>query len=185
MLVEGGRVEVLGEHIVGAAGPLRRCDGLYGADVVLTDRPDRRARAERWVAVLMTRGATAAAARSRAAAAVARLADEHGLELVPESSAGAGGRTRARRIVTRLVEERRARADGAPGRGRAGARALTGCDFVALAARACGVGEGVARDALAHAAVAVVPITSGEGLIPGFAECVAAICAHLGCRARA
>ena len=32
-----GRVEVLGEHVVGSAGPLRRCDGLYGADVVLTD----------------------------------------------------------------------------------------------------------------------------------------------------
>ena len=32
----------------------------------------------------MTRGSTAAAARSRAAAAVERLADEHGLELVPE-----------------------------------------------------------------------------------------------------
>ena len=62
--------------------------------------------------------------------------------------------------------------------------ALTGRDFVALAARACGVGEGVARDALAHAAVAVVPITSGEGLIPGFVDCVAAICAALGCRAR-
>ena len=61
--------------------------------------------------------------------------------------------------------------------------ALTGCDFVALAARACGVGEGVARDALAHAAVAVVPITSGEGVIPGFVECVAAICSRLGCRA--
>ncbi len=46
-----------------------------------------RARSQRrWVAVLMTRGATAAAARERAAAAVARLADEHGLELVPESS---------------------------------------------------------------------------------------------------
>jgi len=60
---------------------------------------------------------------------------------------------------------------------------LTGCDFVALAARACGVGESVARDALAHAAVAVVPITSGEGVIPGFVECVAAICSRLGCRA--
>jgi pyrrolysine biosynthesis protein PylD len=62
--------------------------------------------------------------------------------------------------------------------------ALTGCDFVALAARACGASGGVARDALAHAAVAVVPITSGEGVIPGFVECVAAICARLGCRAR-
>ena len=61
---------------------------------------------------------------------------------------------------------------------------LTGCDFVALGARACGAGEGVARDALACASVAVVPITTGEGLIPGFAECAAAICAHLGCHAR-
>ena len=86
VLVEGGRVEVLGEHIVGAAGPLRRCDGLYGADVVLTDRLESGASQRRWVAVLMTRGATAAAARERAAAAVVRLADEHGLELVPESS---------------------------------------------------------------------------------------------------
>ena len=88
VLVEDGRVEVLGEHIVGAAGPLRRCDGLFGADVVLTDRPESGASRERWVAVLMTRGATAAAARLRAAAAVERLADEHGLELVPESEPG-------------------------------------------------------------------------------------------------
>ena len=77
--------QVLGEHIVGAAGPLRRCDGLLGADVVLTDGPDSGAAQGRWVAVLMTRGATAAAARGRAAAAVARLAYEHGLELVTES----------------------------------------------------------------------------------------------------
>ena len=76
---------VLGEHIVATAGPLRRCDRLFGADVVLTDRPDSGASRGRWVAVLMTRGATAAAARERAAAAVARLAEEHGLELVPES----------------------------------------------------------------------------------------------------
>ena len=62
--------------------------------------------------------------------------------------------------------------------------ALTGCGFIALAARACGVGEGVARDALAHATVAAVPVTSGEGLIPGFVDCVTAICARLGCHAR-
>ncbi len=61
---------------------------------------------------------------------------------------------------------------------------LTGCDLVGLGAMACGVGESDARDAFAVAGVAVVPITSGEGLIPGFAECVAAICAQLGCRAR-
>ena len=45
VLVEGGRVEVLGEHIVATAGPLRRCDGLFGADVVLTDRPTAALRA--------------------------------------------------------------------------------------------------------------------------------------------
>jgi pyrrolysine biosynthesis protein PylD len=61
---------------------------------------------------------------------------------------------------------------------------LTGCDLVALGARACGVSEGAARDALAYASAVAVPITTGEGLIPGFAECVAAICAHLGCHAR-
>ena len=101
VLVENGRAEVLGEHVIGSAGPLRRCDGLYGADVVLTDHGDGKraprasgAAQERWVAILMTRGSTAAAARSRAAAAVERLADEHGLELVPErgpQQAGARG----------------------------------------------------------------------------------------------
>ena len=85
VLVDNGRVEVLGEHVVGGAGPLRRCDGLFDADVVLTDRPDSGAARGRWVAGLMARAAPAASARGRAAAAVARLAYEHGLELVPES----------------------------------------------------------------------------------------------------
>jgi pyrrolysine biosynthesis protein PylC len=102
VLVAEGRVRVLGEHVVGAAGPLRRCEGLWGADVVLTDGPVERAlgtkvvdlgaaRAARargrsggWVAVIMTRGETAAEARSRAAAAVDRLAGEHGLDVVLE-----------------------------------------------------------------------------------------------------
>ena len=102
VLVADGRVEVLGEHVVGAAGPLRRYDGLWGADVVLTDGPVERtagtgivvldevraARAGgpngRWVAVIMTRGETASEARSRAARAVERLADEHGLDVVLE-----------------------------------------------------------------------------------------------------
>jgi pyrrolysine biosynthesis protein PylC len=105
VLVTDGRVQVLGEHVVGAAGPLRRCEGLWGADVVLTDGPvervhgskvidlgrareARQARARRrtdgWVAVIMTRGETAAEARSRAAAAVDRLAGEHGLDVVLE-----------------------------------------------------------------------------------------------------
>jgi len=102
VLVADGRVEVLGEHVVGAAGPLRRYDGLWGADVVLTDGPVERpagggvvaldqvraARAgrgaERWVAVIMTRGDTASEARARAARAVERLADEHQLDVVLE-----------------------------------------------------------------------------------------------------
>ena len=114
VLVSRGRVEVLGEHVVGSAGPLRRCDGLWGADVVLTDGPDGRpsgsdaglgrgtgnvlpfrrpggadasgdgAGSDEWVAVIMTTGETAAAARERAAAAVERLADEHRLDVVLE-----------------------------------------------------------------------------------------------------
>ena len=82
--------------------------------------------------------------------------------------------------------KRRARSDGASRPGGAWrsrrSRAATSWRWPP---RACGVGEGVADDALAHAAVAVVPITSGEGVIPGFVECVAAICSRLGCRARA
>ncbi len=102
VLVADGRVQVLGEHVVGAAGPLRRCEGLWGADVVLTDGPVERAlgakvvdlgeareararsRAGGWVAVIMTRGETAAEARMRAAAAVDRLAGEYGLDVVLE-----------------------------------------------------------------------------------------------------
>ncbi len=105
VLVTDGRVQVLGEHVVGGAGPLRRYEGLWGADVVLTDGPAERAlggkvvdlgrarearrararrRADGWVAVIMTRGETAAEARARAAAAVDRLAGEHGLDVVLE-----------------------------------------------------------------------------------------------------
>jgi len=81
VLVDGGCVEVLGERVVGAAAPLSRHDGLWGADIVLTDRRHGR---DRWVAIIMTRGVDLAAARARADQAVARLTAEHGLELVPE-----------------------------------------------------------------------------------------------------
>jgi len=40
--------------------------------------------AERWVAVIMTRGDTASEARARAARAVERLAEEHRLDVVLE-----------------------------------------------------------------------------------------------------
>lgn len=82
VLVGDGRVEVLGEHVVGAAAPLSRHAGLWGADVVLTDRDQGR---DRWVAIVMTRGDDPAAARDKADEAVVRLAEECGLELVPES----------------------------------------------------------------------------------------------------
>lgn len=91
VLVEGGRVEVTGEHVVGAAAPLRRHDGLWGADVVLTDRDQGN---DRWVAIIMTHGDDLAAARAKADQAVARLAEEHRLEVTPErgpASAVTGG----------------------------------------------------------------------------------------------
>ena len=88
VLVWDGAVQVTGEHAVGAAGPLRRRDGLFGADVALTDLQDG---ARRWVAVLMTRAADVATARARADEAVRRLAHDHGLELLPETSPAIGG----------------------------------------------------------------------------------------------
>ncbi len=61
---------------------------------------------------------------------------------------------------------------------------LTGLGFVGVAARACGVDESEARAALDHTRAVAVPITSGEGVISGFTECVRAILAFLGCEAR-
>lgn len=81
VLVERGRVEVLGERIVSSAGPLRRRDGLWGADVVLSDADGGE---DRWVAIMMTRAASLRDARAKADEAVARLAREQGLEVVPE-----------------------------------------------------------------------------------------------------
>jgi pyrrolysine biosynthesis protein PylD len=55
-------------------------------------------------------------------------------------------------------------------------------DLLALARRASAGAPDVDRERLAGASVAVVPISAGLGFIPGFAECVAAIVDHLGCR---
>jgi 3-methylornithine--L-lysine ligase len=90
--VSGGAVEVLGEHMMGAARPLRLVPGLYGADEVITDLPERSPNdpdAE-WVATLITLAPTADGARAKAQAALARLADEHGLSITPETSAQPG-----------------------------------------------------------------------------------------------
>ena len=90
--VSGGAVEVLGEHMMGAARPLRLVAGLYGADEVITDLPEKATGAERdeWVATLVTLGGTTKEARAKADAALARLADEHGLAVTPETSAKPG-----------------------------------------------------------------------------------------------
>jgi 3-methylornithine--L-lysine ligase len=90
--VSGGAVEVLGEHMMGAARPLRLVPGLYGADEVITDLPEHASDdpdAE-WVATLIATAPTAEQARAKAAAALQRLADEHGLAVTPETSAQPG-----------------------------------------------------------------------------------------------
>jgi pyrrolysine biosynthesis protein PylC len=90
--VSGGAVEVLGEHMMGAARPLRLVPGLYGADEVITDRPEAPApeAVEEWVATLITRAPTAELARAKATAAVRRLAEEHKVAITPETSAQPG-----------------------------------------------------------------------------------------------
>jgi 3-methylornithine--L-lysine ligase len=94
--VSGGAVEVLGEHMMGAARPLRLVPGLYGADEVITDLPDHAAEEPdaEWVATLITLAPTAEAARDKARAAVARLAEQHGLAVTPETSAQPGDECR-------------------------------------------------------------------------------------------
>jgi pyrrolysine biosynthesis protein PylC len=80
-----GRLEVVGEHALAVAGPLRRVEGLAGADEALTDRdPSSRI----WVATLVTTGASLAEARARGTAAVAALAAESDLEVAPDLGPG-------------------------------------------------------------------------------------------------
>ena len=61
-------------------------------------------------------------------------------------------------------------------------RRVTGCGLLEIAVQAADAGPRAAAR-LAGARLAVVPVSAGEGFIPGFAECVAAILAHLGCDA--
>ena len=72
--------------MMGSAGPLRLMSGLYGADEVLTDRPEEALgpTSREWVATLITLAPTAAEARRRARDALVQLADEHCLSLTPE-----------------------------------------------------------------------------------------------------
>jgi pyrrolysine biosynthesis protein PylC len=94
--VAGDAVEVLGEHMMGAARPLRLVPGLYGADEVITDLPEGSVddpEAE-WVATIITTATSAEGARAKARSALDRLADEHGLAVTPETSAQPGDECR-------------------------------------------------------------------------------------------
>jgi 3-methylornithine--L-lysine ligase len=92
--VADGAVEVLGEHMMGSARPLRLVPGLFGADEVLLDLPEGADPNGEWVATVITRGDTAAAARLKAAAAVDAIAAEAGAVVAPESSAMPGDECR-------------------------------------------------------------------------------------------
>ena len=61
-------------------------------------------------------------------------------------------------------------------------RRVSGCGLLEVAVRAAEAGPGAAAR-LAGARLAVVPISAGQGFIPGFTECVAAILTHIGCDA--
>jgi pyrrolysine biosynthesis protein PylD len=81
--------------------------------------------------------------------------------------------------MTRLTEHDVRRLGERLGEFEEGLRRVTGCGLLAVAEQAADAGPGAAAR-LAGARLAVVPISAGQGFIPGFAECVAAILARLG-----
>ena len=76
-----GMLEVLGEHVMGSAGPLRLVPGFFGADEALTDYAPGRAA---WAATVIVTAADAREARRRSAFVVAELAHREGLRTAPE-----------------------------------------------------------------------------------------------------
>jgi pyrrolysine biosynthesis protein PylC len=86
-----GMLEVLGEHVMGSAGPLQLVPGFFGADEALTDYAPGR---DGWAATLIVTAPEAREARERAAGVVAELARHEGLRARPEhetASPGEGG----------------------------------------------------------------------------------------------
>lgn len=77
-----GMLELLGEHALGTAQPLRLVPGFFGADEALTDH---RAGGE-WVATLIITAATVGEACGRAAAVVDELARHEGLCVAGDGS---------------------------------------------------------------------------------------------------
>jgi len=73
-----GELAIVGEHVMGGAGPLQLVEGFYGADEALTDYVPG---AAAWSATLIVAAATAALARERANEAVAMLAADQRLLL--------------------------------------------------------------------------------------------------------
>ncbi len=79
----GGRLAVLGEHVMGSARPLRLVEGFYGADEALTDYAPG---AASWSATLICAGATVAEARARADEVTRDLARRETLDLVAQEA---------------------------------------------------------------------------------------------------
>jgi pyrrolysine biosynthesis protein PylC len=77
--VSAGGLEVVGEHALATAGPLRLAEGFYGAHMALTDGP---ASDREWVATIITRGRDVAEARRRAAGVLEAMAADLGLGVV-------------------------------------------------------------------------------------------------------
>ncbi len=76
-----GFIEVLGEHVMGSAGPLSVVPGFFGADEALTDyRPG----ATSWSATLIATAATVDQALERTARAVGEAAKREKLHLLAE-----------------------------------------------------------------------------------------------------
>jgi 3-methylornithine--L-lysine ligase len=76
-----GRLEVVGEHAVATAGPLRLETDFFGAAEALTDFEPG---ADRWVATLVVPAADLSEARSAANEVVERMARDLSLEIVPD-----------------------------------------------------------------------------------------------------
>jgi 3-methylornithine--L-lysine ligase len=76
-----GMLEVLGEHVMGGAGPLRLVPGFFGADEALTDYAPGRSE---WAATLIVTAGDVHEARERAGVVVADLARHEDLRAAPE-----------------------------------------------------------------------------------------------------
>jgi 3-methylornithine--L-lysine ligase len=76
-----GMLEVLGEHVMGSAGPLSPAPGFFGADEALTDYAPG---LDRWAATLIVSAPELREARERAAEVVAEVARHEGLRVRPE-----------------------------------------------------------------------------------------------------